>query len=147
MTVMKNITTDKGDIGVAMVIADLLKHGYSVFMPVSATSPFDLLAEENGIYLRIQVKYRTMKNDVICAQAYTATVTTKRNNARVNLDFDVLAIYCPETDKCYFLRRDEFQNTITLRTIAPKNNQKTNINIADDYLLRSRSLTVKAAGS
>ena len=41
-------TTTKGDIGVAMVTADLLCQGYEVMMPVSAVSPFDVVAYRCG---------------------------------------------------------------------------------------------------
>lgn len=56
---MKHHTKDKGDKGVGYVIADLLKNGYYVAIPLSEHLPFDLIAiNNNGITKKISVKYR-----------------------------------------------------------------------------------------
>ena len=54
-----NHTKDKGDLGLGMVISDLLCHGIGVFMPLSEHQPFDVVAvNHEGKMSRVQVKYR-----------------------------------------------------------------------------------------
>ncbi|WP_367281883.1 group I intron-associated PD-(D/E)XK endonuclease [Tunicatimonas pelagia] len=47
---------------------------------------------------------------------------------------DLVAVYCPETDVCYYFDHTQFGKTITLRVETSKNNQARGINRADDYL-------------
>ena len=55
---MKLTTSDKGDIAVAMVIADLTSKGIKISLPISAHLPFDLIAISEDYNLsRIQIKY------------------------------------------------------------------------------------------
>jgi len=39
-------TKDKGDLGVVMVIADLVRHGVDVYVPLSEHQPSDLIAAD-----------------------------------------------------------------------------------------------------
>ena len=51
-----------------------------------------------------------------------------------NEEFDLLAIFCPDTDQCYYIWTSEFESSIRLRTKPTKNNQKHGIRMAEDYL-------------
>ena len=55
---MNHPTKNKGDIGVAQIIADLMKNGIQVCLPISEHLPFDLIAiSPDGHFLkRVQVK-------------------------------------------------------------------------------------------
>jgi len=52
-------TTTKGEIGEAMVVADLRKRGFGVAIPFGHDVPFDLILyrKETGTLERVQVKY------------------------------------------------------------------------------------------
>lgn len=54
-------TTQKGEIGEAMIIADLIRQGHDVAIPFGHNQPFDLIVirKENGRLERVQVKYAT----------------------------------------------------------------------------------------
>lgn len=52
-------TKDKGDIGLTYVIADLVKDGWFVSLPIQEHAPYDLIATKENIVRRVQVKYRS----------------------------------------------------------------------------------------
>jgi hypothetical protein len=125
---MNHPTTSKGDIGVAMVTADLISQGARVLMPVSATSPFDLGVLYNNSFVRVQVKYRSITNGKVEVKPKRATA---RYHYEINTEYDILAIYCPEAGIAYVPRQDG-QKVITLRIDYPKNNQTIGVNLFND---------------
>ncbi len=58
-------TKNKGDIGVLKTCVDLAEQGYLILTPLSEHSPFDIVAYKDKKFLRIQVKYRTLKNGAL----------------------------------------------------------------------------------
>lgn len=59
-------SNDKGNLGYAMVIADVMKKGYFVFTPIADTTSVDMVIGNDKMELkRVQVKYRT-KNKQRC---------------------------------------------------------------------------------
>lgn len=130
---MKHLTHDKGDVGVAKIQADLIEKRYNVFIPVSSACPFDLLALIDGVFKRIQVKYVTSKNQVITISVRRA-IRNGHAKFNTNIEFDILAIYCPCNKKCFYVKRAHFTETISLRLSSTKNNQIKKIKLADDYL-------------
>lgn len=138
-TTIKEIhpTTTKGDYGVVMVTADLIKRGYDVLTPVSHTSPYDLVVYTGNKFYRLQVKFRN-------ESSYGSVEVTPRRLVKncygaaakyePNKDFDILAIYVPEKGIAY-IGRDEYPTeTIRLRLREPKNNQKKKVRMFDDYM-------------
>jgi len=89
-------TTSKGDIGVALVTADLISQDCLVMTPVSATCPFDLGIIFEGKFYRVQVKYRSTTNGRVEVKPMRAS---KRFKAELNTDFDILAVYSPDVNK------------------------------------------------
>jgi hypothetical protein len=135
---MKHHTKDKGDTGTAQVIADLLLKGISICLPLSEHLPFDLVGvKDSGELIRIQVKYRTAVRGTVTVpfkSSYSDSkgVHTKKTNKGL---IYIVAIYCPDTRKVYYCNPKDFGEVITLRLTAPKNNQKKNIFMADNYLV------------
>lgn len=140
---MAHHTKDKGDLAVGMVIADLLINGYTYAPLISEHLPFDLIAiEQCGEFRtkKIQVKYSSLKNGVVqinCRSTYsdsngfhTQTVDRKA--------FDAYAIYCPETKDIFYINTCEMPETVkatlSLRVVPPKNNQKSGIWLAKDFV-------------
>src|SRR3954471_9913381 len=102
---MRHNTKDKGDLGLAMVIADLTKKGCYICLPISEHLPFDLVVVNNeGNIARVQVKYRTAVNGTV--EVPLRSVYSNSQGARaVRNDFskfDAYAIYCPDTEKVYY---------------------------------------------
>lgn len=129
-------TGDKGDIGVAYVTANLIEQGFSVLMPVSSTSPFDLVVYKNYRFLKIQVKYRQVVNGVISATLRRAAISKGKVVYRKMdvSDCDILAFYCPDTSSCYYVPVNAIKTGgISLRLEKPKNGQIKGINLASDF--------------
>jgi hypothetical protein len=46
---------------------------------------------------------------------------------------DLVGIYCPDTDKCYYFDPRKFNQAVKLRVRAPRNNQRAYVKQAADY--------------
>ena len=133
-----SITKEKGDIGVMEVMLDLTKKGYKIFTTISEHLPFDFVAFKNNKFYKIQAKYRSEVNGIITVPLRTSwsDKNGSHNNFYDKEDIDYISIYCPETEKCYYVRIKDFDNTtaIILRLNTPKNNQTKGVKLANDYL-------------
>ena len=132
-------TKNKGDLGVLKAQIDLFEKGYIPCVPLTEHAEFDLIAYKDGICKRVQVKYRTAKNDCIILAFKTSW--NDKNGTHVNpIDknaIDLICIYCPDTDKCYYIKMEKLseEQGISLRMKACKNNQTKKVHFIDDYLL------------
>ncbi len=134
---MKHHTKDKGDIGVLKCQADLGERGYKIFVSISEHLPFDFVAYKNKKFYRIQAKYISAINNEYIPLDLRSCWSDLNGAHRADLDkseVDLVAIYCPDTEKCYYLVPDIMHMQRNLRLIKPKNNQKKFINMADDFL-------------
>ena len=128
-------TKNKGDLGVLKAQLDLYEKGYLILTPHTEHSPFDIVGYKDGKFLRIQVKYRTAKNDKI--EVPFRTCWADKNGTHTQdydkNEIDVMCVYCPDTDKCYYVNPQECNKTFNLRLSSPKNNQKNGIHLAENY--------------
>src|ERR1035437_9295099 len=136
-------TCNKGDVGVAMVIADLTSRGIKVALPISGHLPFDLIAISlEGKLSKVSVKHR--KNNIkrgLVISVETVFKNNKGNHCKVadKLWYDSVAVYCPDTGKCYyFLNNDIPECGQLLIRLDPNKfeNSKNRYRIknANDYL-------------
>jgi hypothetical protein len=125
-------TTDKGDIGVAKCIADLLSQGLEILMPYAAASPFDLVVKQGLVYSRVQVKYRAVNAiGSLHAPLLRASFGLKsKPKTYTNTEIDVVCVYCPDTDECYYVSP---KASISLRVTPAKNNQAKGVVMAQDH--------------
>ena len=70
------LTTDKGEIGEAEVIADLRRRGHGVAIPIGHSLPFDLVLvrRDTGALERVQVKYTTSDGRVVVVRVLAPLV-------------------------------------------------------------------------
>lgn len=92
---------DKGSIGVAKAISDLLGQAYYVFLPFDGSSPVDLVVANAAMVLRrVQVKYRIIEWNML---RIPLSSVTNGNRKPIDLSkLDGWAVYCPDTDKMYY---------------------------------------------
>jgi len=129
-------TKEKGDLGVLKAQLDLFEQGFMVLNPVTEHAPFDLVAYKKGTFLRVQVKYKSIDKHGCLTVHFRSCWSDKKGLHMRKVDkteIDFYCIYCPQTDKCYYLEPKNYQRSVTLRVKAPKNNQLQNINFADDF--------------
>jgi len=97
-------TKDKGDLGVAKAHADLVSQGYVVLFPAPEPAPFDLVAYRDGVFERVQVKYRSVSSGrlQVAFRSFWADRHGTHERPVDKTQVNVLCIYCPETDECYY---------------------------------------------
>lgn len=134
---VKHHTKEKGDLGVLKVKLSLFEQGYLILNPETEHAPFDLVAYKNGEFLRIQVKYRSMRNGAI--EIPTSTSWADKNGSHRRFydlsDLDYFAMFCPEVDKCYFVPTEDMlgKTCLKIRINEAKNNQVIGIVMASNY--------------
>lgn len=131
-------TKQKGDLGVLKAQCDLHEQGFIILVPLSEHCPFDIVALKDGIFKRVQVKYRAAVEGKISVPLTTcwADINGIHRTRYENSEIDVICVYCPDTDKCYYMsvaEVSEMRSTFNLRVEIPKNNQRSGIRMADDY--------------
>lgn len=130
-------TKDKGDLAVFKVEADLSEKGWMILRPMTEHAPFDLVVYKDGIFKRVQVKYSPLRDGRIGAR-FSTHWADKNGTHSVRIDrtkVDVFALFCPETECCYYFDPKIFpkHHTVSFRVGKSKNNQKKNIRYARDY--------------
>mgnify|MGYP001291321766 CR=1 FL=1 len=126
-------TKQKGDIGQLIVATDLTRRGWNIAFPYGENIKYDLIAEKNGICRRVQVKAVTPKNGALrvnCRSSNNWSVRSYKPN-----DFEVLAAVDLKNQNVYFIPSDRIKkNLMNLRLSPAKNEQKININFAEDFI-------------
>jgi hypothetical protein len=132
---MPHHTKDKGDLGVVKAQVDLVQRGYLVLIPLSEHAPFDLVAYKQREFLRIQVKYRSAANGVLRVVFRTSWADRNGTHERPvdKEEIDLICVYCPETDQCYYFTPQESSREVSLRITAPKNNQAKHVRMAGEF--------------
>ncbi len=138
---MRHHTKDKGDLAVGEVIADLLRAGIQVCLPLSEHLPFDLVAVSPSMsqLRRVQVKFAA-------ATKGTIEVTLRRthadrhgvHNRTIRLEeIDAFAVFCPESNAVYYVMRNEIpsemRSQFALRLVPARNGQVRKVRPAADY--------------
>ena len=122
---LEHHTKTKGDLGVAKVFADLVAQGFVVLFSATEHAPFDLVAYAAGRFHRLQVKYRTAR----AGKLYVAFVSSWADRHGVHsvpmdkAEVDVIGVYCPDTDECYYVRPGDHAKSVTLRVTPSRNGQ------------------------
>lgn len=131
---MAHHTKDKGDLGVAKAHASLVEQGFLVLFPATEHAPFDLVAYADEQFLRVQVKYRTAKNGVLKVDFQSTWSDTHGVHKRPvdKTSFDVVCIYCPDTDECYYVWPHEHPTVACLRLTPTRNNQVFGVTMAEN---------------
>jgi len=129
-------TKQKGDLGVLKAQVDLFEQGFTILVPQTEHSPFDLAAYRDGEFRRVQVKYRTVDKFGKIDVKFSTSWNDKHGTHIVPIDkseVDLYCIYCPDTDECYYVEPSKFRTNASLRVKAPKNSQLKRVNFAADY--------------
>jgi len=128
-------TNEKGNVGLANVIADAVNKGYFIFMPFSDTTCVDLIiANKKMITKRAQVKYISENKDGLMIISTSTVINGKKTPVDLT-KIDFWAVYCPDTKLLYYVNvRDLIgKSVISLRIREPKQIQR-GIKYANEYL-------------
>lgn len=134
-----HFTKDKGDLGVFKVMSRLSELGFIVLQPLTEHAPFDIVAYKDSSFYRIQVKYRT-KNKFGSVEVKLSTSWADKHGNHTRYydlsELDVFAVYCPDSDECYFIKTSELKglhSAFCLRLDNPRNPVESVIRYARDY--------------
>ena len=136
MVVRAHHTKVKGDLGVAHAIADLAEQGFMVLTALSEHAPFDLVGYRDGKFIRVQVKYRALSPSGTVEVQFRSTWSDSNGTYARPLDkddVDIVCIYCPETDACYYVDPREFRRSVSLRVTPSRNRQEHGVLMAEDF--------------
>jgi len=129
-------TKSKGDLGVLKAQVDLFEQGFTICVPQTEHSPFDLVAYKNGEFRRVQVKYRAVGKNGALDIKFSTCWSDKHGTHIVPIDkneVDLFCVYCPDTDECYYLEPNKFRSNVSLRVEASKNCQIKRVHFAADF--------------
>ena len=133
---MSHHTKTKGDLGVLKAQIDLFEQGFTICVPQTEHSPFDLVAYKSGEFRRVQVKYRAIGRNGALEIRFATCWNDRRGTHITPIDkneVDVFCIYCPDTDECYYLDPGKFGSSVSLRVETPKNGQAKHVRFAVDF--------------
>lgn len=131
-----NNTKYKGNITEIETILAFMKLGYNVLTPYGDCERYDLVADVNGKFLKIQCKTSSPQDDEGIAYRFSCRSTHKVNGQMKmakyqegEIDYFATCI----NGKCYLIPQKECGSDKILRFAPPKNNNTRGINFAKDY--------------
>jgi hypothetical protein len=130
-------TKTKGDLAVLKAQVDLYEKEYMILTPQTEHSPFDLVVYKDGVFKRVQVKYRELNSRGILEVRFSSSYSTANGVTTkevIKEEIDVYCIYCPQTDLCYYFDPKLFGKSISLRVDSSKNHQEKKVNFANNYI-------------
>jgi hypothetical protein len=128
-SMVRHHTKDKGDLGIAKAHADLVSQGFMVLFPATEHAPFDLVGYADGEFRRLQVKYRSARAGAIKVQ-FRSMWADRNGTHTMPMDkdaIDIVCIYCPETDECYYVEPHAHGTSVTLRITPSRNGQQAGV--------------------
>ena len=126
-------TKRKGDLGEAMVMADVLRRGYKVAIPVGEDWKYDLIVLRGSLE-RVQCKYVESDGHILFVPCRSAN--NWKTHKYTAEDVDWIACYDKTTDRCYYFPSSllgEGMSFLTARLTLPKNGQKARVRWAKDF--------------
>ena len=117
-------TKRKGDLGEAMIMAEVLRRGYKVAIPIGEDWRYDLVVLRNEHLERVQCKYVESDGNIIEIKCLSSNNWSKIRYTSSTIDW--LAAYDKTTEKCYFVPAKllgDGRSLISLRVQPPKNGQ------------------------
>jgi hypothetical protein len=129
-------TKNKGDLGLVQAQLDLVKKGYGVLLPITEHEAFDLVAYHRDRFIRVQVKYRRAVSGVIGVPVKSSWAD-RHGVHTIPMDkraVDVVCVYCPDTDCCYYVDPRRFRVGVSLRISETRNGQAKGVWLAKDFL-------------
>jgi hypothetical protein len=119
------------------VRACFLKCGFNAIAVDRASSSFDMLLEQPGRFLRVQVKSGVLKDGAV---VFNASRVPNRQGVRGRIRYsanevDVFAVFCEELMTMYLMPIGEIPDcgVAYLRVSPPKNGQVRNVRCAKDF--------------
>ena len=130
----------KGNVAELAIATEAARLGLSVLKPLTEHERYDLVLGIGGELLRVQCKWGSCKDGVICVRVSSSYHSPTRGYVKSTYDeseIDAIAVYAATLDRCYLLPVSLVagRQLVHLRIVAPRNNQRAAINYASRYEL------------
>lgn len=89
-----------GEISEAMVLAKMVQTGVPVLIPFGNNQRYDFVLDENGTFVRAQVKTGRLRNGCVRFSSCSTNGFTGAKTA-YHGEADVFLVYCPDTGNVY----------------------------------------------
>ena len=134
---MRSNSKTVGDIAELKAALYYTENDYVVSKPLGDNAPYDLIVDDGITLKKVQVKSRAVRDNKIAVEMWTLPGSGK-NTTRVDYtpnSFDEVFVYVPELKRAAIFNWDliKDRSTVNLRLEKPKNNQKKNITMFEDY--------------
>lgn len=136
---MKENPNRKGNVAELEVALAAERAGVVVYKPVGEHGRADLVMEIGQQLYRVQCKWgRLLTGGEVLTVNLSSSRWTPRGPVRTKYaegEVDLVAVYCGAVDRCYLLPERLFvdRRATQLRLVAPRNGQRSCINLAEDY--------------
>ena len=143
------MTNEKGELGEAMVLADLQRKGYGVAIPFGHDLPFDLILirKDTGGLERVQCKYTKSDGRVVDVRCQSSSAWVQHTYGAHEVDW--IATYDATTDCCYYVHSSTWAGLTRprLRLVPAANGQVKGTRSADQYLFPELAAQVLRSGA
>jgi hypothetical protein len=92
----------KGEISEGLVIAHLLKLGYSISMPFGDNQRYDVIVDDGDRLWRAQVKTGRLRRGCVIFNCVSLNAFTQQRFSYRG-QIDMFLVYCPDTEKVYWV--------------------------------------------
>ena len=95
-------------------------------------APFDLVAYRDGQFWRVQVKYRRARLGAVEVRFQSSWADGNGTHVRPidKSQIEVVCVYCPDTDECYYVNPNAHRASVALRVTSSRNGQAAGILLA-----------------
>lgn len=116
-------------------MAELIKRGYGVLLPVGVNQRYDLVIENEGRLLTAQCKTGRLHDGVVEFSARSVQSNTRGTQFRGYAgQVDLFIVYCPANEGLWVVPCDEVPPTrMYLRLDPPRNGQSKGVRWAREY--------------
>jgi hypothetical protein len=130
------ITNRKGELGEAMVLADLQRKGYGVAIPFGHDLPFDLvlIRKDTGALERVQCKYTESDGKQLDVRCVSTSAWVAHTYGAHEVDW--IAVFDLTTSRCYYVHSSTWAGLTRpkLRLAPAANGQRKGTRPAEAYL-------------
>ena len=114
-----------------------LEMQFDVYRPAIEGGRYDLIFDTGERLLRIQCKWAPLHGEAVVIRSYSSRRARAGLVRRpyVDGDFDALAAFCPQLERCYLIPWAVIDGAIQLhlRVSPARNNQQAGIRLASQY--------------
>lgn len=125
-----------GEKSEAMALSRFLQLGWIVLSPFGDNQRYDFVIDRGLGFEKIQVKTARLKNGYVKFPSCSSYAHRGGSAKGYKGECDYFAAFCPDNHIIYFIKVNECgERGVILRITPPKNNQKSKVRYAFDYIL------------